>query len=73
VKKRRNDRCPNGISAVSPKRKVWNRWVSHREVGLLLCVLLLVGCATTRFQHSRLLQPLRTLFRFFSCQPSAIG
>ena len=39
---------------MSSKREVWNRWVSHLEVGVLLCLLLLFGCATTRFQPESL-------------------
>jgi hypothetical protein len=39
---------------VSSKREVWNRWASHFEVGVLLCLLLLAGCATTRPQTESL-------------------
>ena len=39
---------------MSSKREICHRWISHREVGALLCVLLLGGCATTRFQPESL-------------------
>ena len=43
-----------GSRTVSSKREVWDRWTSHFEVGVLLCLLLLAGCATTRPQTESL-------------------
>jgi len=39
---------------VCSKREVSNRWVSHVEIGVLLCLVLLAGCSTARPQTESL-------------------